>query len=116
MRPPLFEHFLGYLGRLRGATIDVVCRSEQVNDTRPRQEVGEVFAFEGATFSLEALGTDTLEAIVGRRYDLCVIPRREPTGWGFENVTRLAAASGASAAIWLDIRPNRVPVPITIAS
>jgi hypothetical protein len=103
LRQPLFEHFVRFLNRLRGITIDVVCRSDQAEQTRTLHGVGRVMTFDAPAFSMDALGSETLDSIRARCYDLCVVPRREPTGWGFDNVVPLAKASGASAAIWLDI-------------
>jgi hypothetical protein len=103
LRQPLFEQLVRHLRRLRGTTIDVVCRPEHADQTRSLRGVGHVFTFDGPTFSVGALGPATLDSIRERQYDLCVIPRREPTGWGFDNLVPLAEASRARAGIWLDV-------------
>ena len=103
LRPRLFEQLLRHLNRLRGTPIDVVCRAEQAEETRALQGVGEVFTFEAPAFSVEALPAATLASIRTRAYDLCVLPRREPTGCGFDNIVALGEASGAKAAIWIDV-------------
>jgi hypothetical protein len=103
LRQPLFEHFIRYLERLPGATIDVVCRTELAEQTRALRGVERVLTYDAPRFSLDALGPQSLEATRTRGYDLCVIPFRELTGRGFDNVIPFAEASGASTAISLDI-------------
>jgi hypothetical protein len=99
---PLFEHLLRYLRRLGSVDIDVVCGAGAAEQTKALPGVRDVIPFDAPAFCVDALGTATLETIRARQYDLCVIPRREPSGRGFENVTPLGAASGARTAIWLD--------------
>ena len=92
-----------YLGRLPNASIDVIARADLAAETLAIEGVARVITFEDRALSVGALGRDALASIGAMRYDLCVIPRREPTGWGFENLVPLARASGSRTAIWLDI-------------
>lgn len=102
-RLPLFQQLMRYLGRLPNATVDVIVRADLAAETAATPGVGRVFTFEGTAFSVGGLGQETLASIAAARYDLCVIPRREPTGFGFENLVPLANASRARTAVWLDI-------------
>jgi hypothetical protein len=103
LRPQLFEPLLRHLTRLPGSTVDVLCRAEHADQTRALPGIGEVFTFGAPTFSVDALAPTTLAAIRARAYDLCVLPRREATGYGFDNVAAFGNASGAATAIWIDI-------------
>ena len=44
-----------------------------------------------------------MKAIGGAGYDLCVLPRLEPSGHGYDNVLPLAHASVAPVAMWVDV-------------
>jgi molybdopterin-guanine dinucleotide biosynthesis protein A len=103
MRQPLFEWFVRYLARVPGATIDVICPAAVAAQTESLPGVGRAIGFDGSMFSVDALSPAQLDAIRREAYDLCVLPRREETGWGFENVTPFGAVCGARTAVWLDI-------------
>ncbi len=102
-RLPLFQQLIRYLGRLPNVTIDVIARADLAAETRATDGVARVITFDDRAFSVGVLGRETLAAIAATGYDLCVVPRREPTGFGFENLVPLAEASSARTAIWLDI-------------
>jgi len=101
-RPPLFLRLLRHLGRL-GAPLDVVCPIGLAQDTASLPGVRRVIPVDAPAFDVAALGPDGIERLRAENYDLCVLPRLEPTGYGFDNLTPLAAASGALTSIWLDV-------------
>ncbi len=100
---PLFALLLRLVRRVGASRIDVICGAHLTRETRTLPGVHRIIPFAGRTFSLEELGSETLSAIRAERYDLCVVPRREPTGYGFDNVTPLAVAAGARLGVWLDV-------------
>jgi len=102
-RPPLFMHLMSQLRRLDGAAVDVICPGALAADTAALPGIRRVIPFDAPAFDVSALGSDAIDRLRADSYDLCVLPRREPTGWGFENLTPLAEASGARTTIWLDL-------------
>lgn len=105
-REPVFASLVGHLRRLRPDSIDVICPASLADSTSRMPGVSSVLPYAAPRFSVEALGAATAESIQGREYDLCVVPRLEPTAHGHGNVTPLGVASGARTAIWLDIFGN----------
>jgi hypothetical protein len=103
MREPLFERLLRYLRRLRPDAIDVICAAPVAEATSRIAGVTEVIPFDTPVFSLAALDARQWARIQARRYDLCIVPRLEPTAHGFGNITPLGEASRARTAVWLDI-------------
>lgn len=100
---PLFSRLMRHLAHLPNATVDVVCSAALAADTAGTPGVSGVMPFDGPSFDLERLGPAWADGVRAQRYDLCVLPRRTADGHGFANVTALGAASGARAAVWLDL-------------
>lgn len=94
---------VAHLSCLPDVELDVLAPAHLAAETAALPGVGAVIAFEGGPFDLATLAPATLQALRDRRYDLCVVPRRTPCGRGFENVTPLGSASGASLAVWMDL-------------
>ena len=103
MREPLFERLLRYLRRLRPDAIDVICAAPVADATSRIAGVRGVIPFDAPVFSLAALDARQWSRIHAHRYDLCVVPRLEPTAHGFGNITPLGEASLARTAVWLDV-------------
>lgn len=103
LRGPLFQGLVEHVARIPEVQIDVVCSRALADATSRMAGVTRVIPFEGSTFDLAALAPSTLASLRAARYDLCVIPRREPSGVGFENASALAEASRARAGMWLDV-------------
>ncbi len=106
MREPLFAGLLRHLRRLKPDAIDVICSADLAEATSRIPGVSGVLSYAAPRFSLDALGAATIKAIQRWTYDLCVVPRLEPSGHGYENVTPIGIASEARTAIWLDIFGN----------
>ena len=113
MPHPLFDNVLRYLNRLHHVSVDVLCQTRTSKQTSECPGVGRVYAFDSDTFSLNGLESAVLDSIRERQYDLCVVPVREPTAWGFGNVVPLGDASRARSAVWLDAfgRCGQLPTP-----
>ena len=111
MPQPLFDNVLRYLARSHQGRIDVLCQARTSRQTTEHPSVGRVYAFGADTFSLDRLESSVIDSIRERQYDLCVVPVREPTRWGFDNVLPLGEASRARSALWLDIFGRCGPLP-----
>jgi hypothetical protein len=105
-----FERVLRHLGHLPSADLDVLCPVALADKTSALPGIRRVIPFEGPALDLDRLPAATLETIRGNRYDLCVVPRRGPSGRGFENVTRVGEASGAATTVWMDVTGACGPV------
>jgi hypothetical protein len=105
-REPLFVGQLQYLRRLRPDAIDVICPAALAGATSQLPGVTRVVPFDAPNFSVDALGPQALADLQARAYDLCVVPRLEPTAHGYRNVIPIGAASAARSAIWIDIFGN----------
>jgi hypothetical protein len=99
-RRPLFERYVRYLRRLPGARIDVLSHVAVAGDTAHLPGVANVIPFETPLLQCERLPMGVLD----RLYDLFVLPRFDPTGWGFENLHLVGAAFRAAQTVWVDIR------------
>jgi hypothetical protein len=91
------------LRRIEPDAIDVICPAPVAEATSRLAGVTGVIPFETPVFSLAALDARQWARIQAHRYDLCVVPRLEPTAHGFGNITALGEASRARTAVWLDI-------------
>jgi hypothetical protein len=102
LREPMFSDWVQYLARFCPAGVDVVCPLSLRDATTAMAGVSRVWTFSAPRFSAAVLSADQKRQIAAREYDVCVLPRLEPSGHGYDNLLPLAEIARSRVAMWVD--------------